>query len=223
MGMFILWLLGFKQAMNWAVYRLAWGWAWLLIFLTGCPLTVIGRENIPQGEGVCFVSNHQSIVDIVILLASAGRPIGFIAKKELAWIPFLDLWILLIGGLFIDRVNTRKAVRTIKTGIKRIKSGGAMIIFPEGRRSKGKGLLPFHSGSFKLATQADAPIVPVVISGSYEVFEKNYQVQVVPVTVEFCKPIYTAALPPEERRRNLSDYVYSIMKAALGEERPASS
>jgi 1-acyl-sn-glycerol-3-phosphate acyltransferase len=91
--MFILRLLGLRKAMAWAVYGLGYGWAWALIKLTSCTLTIKGKELIPQGEGICFVSNHASIVDIVILLASAGRPIGFIAKKELAWIPFLNMWI----------------------------------------------------------------------------------------------------------------------------------
>ena len=217
-GMFILRMLGLRKAMAWAVYGLGYGWSWILIKMAGCTLTIKGKELVPQGEGVCFVSNHASIVDIVILLASAGRPIGFIAKKELAWIPFLNLWILLIGGLFIDRSNPRRAVKSISGGIKRIKSGGAIIIFPEGHRSRGRGLLPFRAGSFKLATQADAPIVPVAISGSYDVFERRYLITVAPVTVEFHAPIPTGGLPPEERRQHLADQVRAVIAAALGPE-----
>jgi 1-acyl-sn-glycerol-3-phosphate acyltransferase len=220
---FLLSLLGFRKAMTQLVYRIAQGWSRLLILLTGSTLTVSGRENIPKTGGLCFVSNHGSIFDIIILLAYAGRPLGFIAKKELAFIPFLNIWILLLGGLFIDRGNIRKAVSTIGAGVKRIKSGGAMVIFPEGHRSKGRGLLPFHSGSLKLATQAEAPIIPVAIAGSYEVFEKNYRVMALPVEVTFGKPIITADIPPESRRQVLADMVRDVIARALGAEKPSSA
>jgi 1-acyl-sn-glycerol-3-phosphate acyltransferase len=212
---FLLRCVGMKKAMSWFVYRVAQFWARLLIMLTGCRPTVTGRENIPRKGGVCFVGNHGSIFDIILLLAYTGRPIGFIAKKELAFIPFLNIWILLIGGRYIDRKTIRKAVSTIHAGVRHIKDGGAMIIFPEGHRSRGQGLLPFHPGSFKLATESLAPIVPVAISGSYEVFEKTYRVRALPVRVSFGKPIITADILPAERRKSLSDQVYGIIKAAL--------
>ncbi|MDR2403367.1 MAG: 1-acyl-sn-glycerol-3-phosphate acyltransferase [Spirochaetaceae bacterium] len=212
---FILSSLGLKKRMDLVVYKIAQFWSLLLIGLTGCKLTVLGRENIPPRGGICFVSNHGSIFDIILLLAYAGRPIGFIAKKELALIPFLNIWILLIGGLFIDRNTVRKAVGTIQAGVERIRAGGAMIIFPEGHRSKGQGLLPFHPGSFKLATRAEAPIVPVAITGSYEVFEKTHRVCALPVRVIFGKSIITVEIPPEERRRTLSDQVRKVISEAL--------
>jgi 1-acyl-sn-glycerol-3-phosphate acyltransferase len=211
---FLFSILGFRKFMSELMYKVAQGWALSLIKLVGCPTSVTGREHIPKKEGICFVSNHGSIFDIVLLLAYAGRPIGFIAKKELALIPMLNLWILLIGGLFIDRASPRKAVATINTGVKRIKSGRAMIIFPEGRRSKGLGLLPFRSGSFKLATLSGAPIVPVAITGSYDVFEKTCRVQALPVRVVFCKPVFTSDIPVADRRNVLSEQVRAVIARA---------
>jgi 1-acyl-sn-glycerol-3-phosphate acyltransferase len=217
---FVFGILGFRKLMSALMHKVAQGWALSLITLVGCPITVIGREYIPKKEGICFVSNHGSIFDIVLLLAYAGRPIGFIAKKELALIPMLNLWILLIGGLFIDRSSPRKAVDTINTGVKRIKAGRAMIIFPEGRRSKGLGLLPFRSGSFKLATLSEAPIVPVAITGSYDVFEKTYRVQSLPVRVVFCKPVSTSDIPVAGRRNILSEQIRSVIAEALESGEP---
>ena len=214
---FILSCLGLKKAMAVTVHYVAQGWSRMLIKITGCSLKVTGRDNIPPRGGICFVSNHGSIFDIVRLLAYTGRPIGFIAKKELALIPFLNIWILLIGGLFIDRNAIRKAVNTIRTGVKRIKAGGAMIIFPEGHRSRGQGLLPFHSGSFKLATQSGSAIVPVAITNTYDVFEKTYRLHPMPISVTFCKPLYTTEIPPEDRRKTLADHVYRIIAAAREE------
>jgi len=212
----VLSFLGLRKPMTLLIYRIAQGWALLLIKMIGCPVTVAGKENIPRSGGVCFVSNHGSIFDIVLLLAYCGRPIGFIAKKELLLIPFLNMWIFLIGGQFIDRNKIRSALRTINKGVARIKAGGGMIIFPEGHRSRGRGLLPFHPGSLKLATQAEAPIVPVAIAGSYDVFEKQNRVVPAPVKVSFCKPIYTAELPSADRKIILSDNIYSVINGQLG-------
>lgn len=216
---FILSIVGFKKSMTLAIYRVAQGWARMLIKWSGCRLRVKGREHIPQKGGLCFVSNHGSIFDILIILALVGRPVGFIAKKELALIPLLNIWIFLLGGLFIDRKNIRRAVRTINAGIDRIKAGGAMLIFPEGTRSKGKGLLPFRSGSLKLATQSNAPIVPIAITGSYEVFEKTYRIQALPVSVTFAPPIRTAELPAEDKRKNLADQVHKVIAEALEQDK----
>jgi 1-acyl-sn-glycerol-3-phosphate acyltransferase len=116
-------LLGLRKPMAHAMYRVAQIWAILLIKATGCQITVIGRENIPHSGGVCFVSNHGSIFDIVLLLAYAGRPFGIVAKKELILIPFLNIWISILGGLFIDRKNVRKEIRTINAGVEKNRGG----------------------------------------------------------------------------------------------------
>jgi 1-acyl-sn-glycerol-3-phosphate acyltransferase len=208
-------LLGLRRQSSLWMYRLAQGWARFMIALIGCEVTVRGRENIPPRGGICFVSNHGSIFDILLLLAYAGRPFGFVAKKELSYIPLLNLWIYLLGGSFIDRKNIRQALRTISRGIKRIREGGGMIIFPEGRRSRGQGLLPFRPGALKLATKAEAPIVPVALSGSYDVFERNYRVAAVPVGISFGPPIPTADLSPEDRKRVLAEKTRDLIAGML--------
>jgi len=212
---YILGFFGLRKPMTWVVYWVAHFWAKGVIFISGCTLTVEGRENIPKHNGVCFVSNHVGIFDIILSLAFIGRPFGFIAKKELLYVPFINMWIFILGGLFIDRKNIRKAIKTINLGIKKLQDGKNMLVFPEGTRSKGKGLLPFRSGAIKLATHSLAPIVPIAIAGSYEVFEKNYMVNAAPVRVVFCPPIITADMSPGERRHKLVDQVRSIIEAAL--------
>ncbi|MDR3191863.1 MAG: 1-acyl-sn-glycerol-3-phosphate acyltransferase [Treponema sp.] len=212
---FTISLFGLRERVALFMYRVAQGWARAVIALSGCRITVRGRENIPRNGGMCFVSNHGSIFDILLILAYAGRPFGFIAKKELSYIPLLNMWIVLLGGFFIDRKNARKALRTIDKGVKRIRAGDAMIIFPEGHRSRGQGLLPFRPGSLKLATQAEAPIVPVALAGSYEVFEKTYRLHSVPVGVSFGPPIPTAGLPPDDRKQRLADRTRALIGSML--------
>jgi 1-acyl-sn-glycerol-3-phosphate acyltransferase len=214
--------LGFRKSMMQFICNIGQVWAKIMIFILGCKVAVSGMENIPRNEGVCFVSNHDGYFDIVLLLAFCGRSIGFIAKRELALIPLLNMWIILIGGLYIDRKNIRKAVRTINKGVERIKSGGAMIIFPEGHRSRGRGLLPFHSGSLKLATQANAKIVPVAITGSSNVFEKTSRILRSSLKINFCPPIVTADLSHEEKKQALSDHIFSVIKAELEKQDKSS-
>jgi len=211
-------VLGLKKPMSWIIYKIAQLWARILILVTGCAMDVRGRENIPQKGGVCFVSNHVGVFDIILTLAYAGRPFGFIAKKELLYLPFFNIWIYMLGGLFIDRVSIRKAKKTIDHGIEKLQKGWSMLIFPEGTRSKGQGLLPFRSGAIKLATNSLAPIVPIAIAGSYEVFEKDYRVHGVPVKMVFCPVINTSELSSEERRHSLPDQVRSVIEAALNSQ-----
>jgi len=214
----VLSVLGLKKPMSWVVYKIAQIWARIIILVTGCDMDVKGRENIPPKGGVCFVSNHVGIFDIILALAYSGRPFGFIAKKELLFLPFIDVWIYMLGGLFIDRVNIRKAKKTIDHGIEKLQKGWSMLIFPEGTRSKGQGLLPFRSGAIKLATNSLVPIVPIAIAGSYEVFEKDYRVHGVPIKMVFCPVINTSELSAEDRRHLLPDQVRSIIEAALNSQ-----
>ncbi|GHV31878.1 1-acyl-sn-glycerol-3-phosphate acyltransferase [Spirochaetia bacterium] len=219
---FLLSFFGLKRPMAYLTYKLGQGWGLLVIAVTGCTCTVSGKEYIPRKGSFCLVANHNSILDIALLLAIVGRPFGFIAKKELAAVPVFNFWILFLGGLFIDRNNIRKAIGTINEGIRRIKSGGAMVVFPEGTRSKGRGMLPFKPGSLKLATKSGTPIVPVAISGTYEVFEKTGRVHAVPVSVYFAPPIATNDIPAEERG-DLPAQVQAIVEGLLKKAEGAAS
>ncbi|MCL1931641.1 MAG: 1-acyl-sn-glycerol-3-phosphate acyltransferase [Treponema sp.] len=212
---FLLKLLGLHGFIAIFMRYVAQSWSVMMIALSGCTVTVSGTENIPRKGGVCIVSNHSSIFDIVLLMRYAGRSIGFVAKKELVFVPLLNMWIYLLGGMFIDRKNPRKAIKKFDAGVARIKAGAAMLIFPEGHRSRGQGLLPFHPGSLKLATQSEAVIIPVAITGSHDVFEKNYRINPVPLRIVFCPPINTADIPATDRKLALSDQIYAVIKAAL--------
>jgi 1-acyl-sn-glycerol-3-phosphate acyltransferase len=76
-------------------------------------------------------------------------------------------------------------------------------------------MLPFKSGALKLATKAGAPIVPVAISGTYEVFEKDHCFHRGPVSVRFAPPVATADMPGEEKRGALTDQIYGVINGML--------
>ncbi len=162
-------------------------------------IEVEGKENMPEQDGCVYIANHQGYADIIALIvAMDGRQIGFIAKDSLEKVPYLGKWIKLIRGLFIKRGDTREALKSMKEGIDLVKAGYNLAIFPEGTRSRGPKMGKFKAGSFKLATKAKAPIVPVSISGSYKCFEEKGYAQPATIKVMFHPPIDTKDLSRQE-------------------------
>ena len=194
---FVTWLIGkFDEkkclSIRYAYVRVS---ATIIWAVAGGSLTVKGLENVPKGRPVLFVSNHRSIFDILILIKVLKEPVGFIAKKELGKTP---LYLIMKGFrcLFLDREDPREGLKTVLTAIGYMKQGQSMAIFPEGTRNKTEGtMLPFHAGSFKIATKAQCPVVPVTIVGSGDILEDHFPVlKYVPVVIEFGVPVETAGM-----------------------------
>ena len=97
----------------------------------------------------------------------------FVAKKDLAKIPFLGQAIRYGGHILIERDNREKAIRTLKEFAKSFSGGFSIVVFPEGTRSPDKNLLRFKRGGFYLAREIGARILPVSISGSQRILGKR--------------------------------------------------
>lgn len=193
-------------------------WAKDRIIDSGSTINVKGLENIPDRNGILFMSNHQSNFDILLLLSELPVNHGFIAKVELDNIPFFSRWMRCIHCLFMDRSDMKQSAQTIIDGIKQLKAGINMVIFPEGTRSKGAPVGEFKSGSFKLATKSKAPIVPVTIDGTYKVMEQNKnKIKPAEINLTIHKPIYTDNLTKEEAAA-LPQRVRDIIVADLPED-----
>ena len=149
-------------------------WSETLINSFGMDLHVSGKENLPKEGPVVFVSNHQGYADIIVLMAAIDSiQFGFVAKDDLIKIPLFGKWILRIRSVSMHRDETKEAVKAILEGIKYIKDGFSLMIFPEGTRSKGPEMGEFKKGAFKLATKPKVPIIPVTVNGSYRSFEET--------------------------------------------------
>lgn len=189
-------------------------WAFnVVLFLSGVKRTVIGEENVPKDKAVLYVGNHRSIFDIVIAYPRVPRPTGFIAKKEILRVPLLNIWMIYMDCLFLDRSDIRKGMEMILTAIDKVKNGISIFIYPEGTRNKTElPLGEFKKGSFKIAQKTDCPIVPVVINRSDEIFEKHLPfIKSTHVTIEYCKPIIMSELPKEDQK-NIDQYVKKIVE-----------
>ncbi len=202
-----LWLLRFfsKRAADVASLRIVQGVFRLILFISGVRATVIGEENVPKGRSVLYVGNHHSYFDILLTCVRFPGPTGFISKKEMDRYPLLNIWMRRLYCLFLDRADLRQGITVIKTAAAYIKDGISICVFPEGTRNKGDKdlpLLPFHEGSFKIASKSGCPIVPIAISHSQQIFEAHFP-RIVPttVTIEYGPAIYPESLTAEERRR----------------------
>lgn len=178
-------------------------WAFrCVIFLSGTKVSVLGEENVPKDTPVLYVGNHRSYYDIILTYVRVPRPTGYVAKKEMLKIPLLSNWMKNLHCLFLDRKNIKEGMKTILSGIDKVKNGISICIFPEGTRNKTKDtFLPFHEGSFKIAEKAGCPIVPMTIVNSAAIFEDHLpKIKKAKVVIEYGTPIYLNELPKEERK-----------------------
>lgn len=175
-------------------------WAPPLLRAAGARLCVRGLERL-EGTGPCiFVANHQSMLDIAVVFAALPVNLRFVAKKVLAFIPFLGWYMWAMGMVFVDRSNRRQAISSLTRAGAQIRAGAHVIAFPEGTRSRDGRVLPFKKGIFMLALEAQVPIVPVAIEGAQRVLPSDgFRVRPGEVQVAVGAPIPTAGLGPDDR------------------------
>ncbi len=182
---------------------------------SGANVNVYGLENLPKNETILFIANHQSNFDILLLLSKLPVPKGFVAKVELSKLPFINKWMEKIHCLFMDRNDIKQSAEIIIQGIKQLKNGINMVVFPEGTRSKTGKVGEFKAGSFKLATKSKALIVPLTIDGTRNIMEaNNYKIKPANVNLYIHPPIDVSTLTKEEIAE-LPEKVKSIITSKL--------
>lgn len=181
----------------------------------GIKVNLYGLNNLPESNCL-IVANHQSDFDIPVLLSYIPKPIGFVAKKQLANIPVISYWMRAIKCVFLDRENVRASIKAINEAVDNLKGGYSMVIFPEGTRSRSRELGEFKKGSLKLALKSKVPIVPITIDGTYKAFEGNEgnKFKDAEVNIIISKPIIIEELSKEEKS-NLSEITRDIIKNNL--------
>ena len=189
----------------------------VIAFLSGCHVTVIGEENIPK-EAAMFIGNHRSYFDIVLTYARCPDLTSYMAKIEIAKVPLLSTWMRFLHCLFLDRQDIKQGLKTILSAIDLIKNGISVFIFPEGTRctdAEQTKLLPFHEGSFKVATKTDCLIVPVALTNTSKVFEDHIPfIRRTDIVLEYGKPFRPSELSKEQKKA-IGSYTGNIIKEML--------
>ena len=176
----------------WAASR-----AWAQGLLTSAGMTeliVKGVEVLYTGEPRIVMSNHESHLDPPALILGSERPLGFLTKHELKWIPFFGWALEATGHVFIDRRNKARSHESIDRAAAKIAERRCVLVFPEGSRSIDGELLPFKKGGFVLAVKSGVPIVPVGVAGTRAIFpaQNRYVQGRGPIAIVYGEPISTA-------------------------------
>jgi 1-acyl-sn-glycerol-3-phosphate acyltransferase len=152
-------------------------------------LQVTGRENIPQEGNFMLYANHQGMFDVVALAATCDRPLGTVYKKELKNVPVLKKILQSTYSFHMDREDVRQSLTVIQNVVKEVQAGRNYLIFPEGTRSKnGNQMGEFHGGSFRAASKAKCPIIPVAFINSFKVLDQKGS-DPVTVQIHYLPPI----------------------------------
>jgi 1-acyl-sn-glycerol-3-phosphate acyltransferase len=126
----------------------------------------IPEDAYSRGQHV-YVANHQNSWDLFTISSAVTPKVVSVGKKSLVWMPLFGQLYWLTGNILIDRANRSKAVGTIDQVVTSLKESDVSVwMFPEGTRSRGRGLLPFKTGAFHAAIGAGLPIIPIVCSST---------------------------------------------------------
>ena len=177
-----------------------------------------GVENIPSEGSFMFFPNHQGLYDVLAMIETSPIFFSVVVKKELMKIGFLRTVFKIMGAYAIDREDVRQSMKVIQSVSEDVKNGKSFLIFPEGTRNKNTDdldMLPFHEGSFKIATKTKCPIIPIAINNSADIFEAHFpKIRPAKVVVEYGKPIYPDELD-KETKKHLGEYTQGIIHQML--------
>jgi 1-acyl-sn-glycerol-3-phosphate acyltransferase len=189
-------------------------WAQLYLrCLPGCRIQIEGREKIKPGTAYVFVSNHQSLTDIMALSALAV-PFKWVSKKEVFRIPWIGWNMYLNRYVCVDRGSIRNVRTTMETCRRWLEQGVPLFIFPEGHRSPDGEMIPFHSGAFKLALEANCPVVPIVVNGTKPIYQGS-RVLLTPGTIHIHVLDPVTADEAGTKADKFRDEVFRRMQCAL--------
>lgn len=157
----------FDKSGRWQ-HRIAQTWAKVSVRVSLSPLTVIGRENLLKHSVAVYAANHTSYMDTPVIFSSLPFQFRILARKDLWQIPFIGWHLNRSGQIPIDMENPRASIASLSGGVRALKSGMPLFVFPEGGRTRTGDISDFLGGAAYLAIRAQVPLVPMALIGVYE-------------------------------------------------------
>ena len=148
---------------------------WASLYLWLQPLWKVtweGKEHIKKGQAYVIVSNHQALLDILIIY-TLSKHFKWVAKNSLLKLPFLGWNMALNGYIIVKRTDTKSQIKMMKHSERTLKSGSSIMIFPEGTRSTDGQVGRFKRGAFILSEIADVPVLPIALFNMDKAVKKN--------------------------------------------------
>ncbi len=204
-------------------YVMRYFWSPLSLLFLGIRYNVVNKTDLSADDVCIFYSNHTSWIDIALVNRVIPRDLHFIAKEELKKKPFVGSAIKAMDMIFVDRKNRTKAIQSLNRAAKQIQEGRNIIAFPEGTRSRDGILKPFKKGMFHLAIQSGVPLVPVAISGAYELVPTGFKMRPGKVNITIGEPILTKDLSLDDLKPLIEKSWTSLidLKISMDAERSA--
>jgi 1-acyl-sn-glycerol-3-phosphate acyltransferase len=144
----------------------------VLIATTFPPWRLRVEGRWPGKGPYVVVANHQSILDI-LLLSRLPREMKWVAKESLFKVPWVGWMLRMSGDIPIRRGDPESGGEALARAREYLARGMNVMLFPEGTRSATGKLLPFKSGAFRLALEAQVPVLPIVVHGTAEGMPKG--------------------------------------------------
>ncbi len=149
-------------------HRIARIWARLCVLCAFSRLTVRGAENLRTSIAAVYAANHTSYMDTPVIFSALPFQFRILAKKELWPMAFIGWYLNRSGQIPIDTSNAHSTLASLGAGVKALRAGMPLFVFPEGSRTPDGTLQPFLSGAAYLALRAQAPLVPIALIGVYD-------------------------------------------------------
>jgi 1-acyl-sn-glycerol-3-phosphate acyltransferase len=202
-------------------HRIAKLWAQSLIWGASCTLTIRGAEYLRRNTVAVYASNHTSYMDTPVIFASLPFQFRILAKKELWPIVFIGWYLDRSGQIPIDTANPHATMSSLGAGVKALRAGMPLFVFPEGGRTEDGELRPFLSGAAYLAIRAQVPLVPIALSGVYDLLPMHTR-HLYPgeLTLTVGEPIATKGMTPrqtDELTARLRTSIAGLLKPADAE------
>lgn len=208
-------------------HRIARLWARACLIAAASKVTVRGAENLRRHPLAVYASNHTSFMDIPVIFTSLPFQFRILAKKELWRWPFIGWYLSRSGQIPIDTANPHATLSSLGAGVKALRSGMPLFVFPEGRRTDTGELNEFLSGAAFLAIRAQAPLVPIALTGGRDLLPMHsHHFFPVPLTLTAGEPIETRGLTlrqADELTAKVRAAIESLLNHENGTTEPAAA